>query len=115
MSRTYKDRPSRIRFFKVEDYENVEYELASPFVNWKGKIQTHSKFWIKLAGVKPKLPRRKDTEWHWQSTPSWWTRLYMNRPQRVTSNQYMRQLSLQIDLELVDPPPIGKKPHIYYW
>jgi len=118
MSRTYKDRPSRVRFpeHKIDDkYENFQYELETPFINWKGQLQTHSIYSTKRAGYLPKKKRRADTEWHWQSTPSWWTNLYMNRPQRQASNQYMRQLSLDIDLDEVDPPLVGNKPHIYFW
>lgn len=120
MSRTYKDRPVKIKYpddhWKTSgEYESVPY-IASGF-RWHTKEPYERLAWysVKRAYIKRKKPRRVDTEWHWQSTPSWWTNLYMNRPQRVASNQYMRQITLDIDLELIDPPHIGNKPHIYYW
>jgi hypothetical protein len=117
MSRTYKDRPSRIRFPQVDNYEYFEYELAVPFINWKGKVQTHSIFHIKQAGILLKKPRHKDTEWHWQSTPSWWTRMYMLRPERTRANRETAKIKrMPLDqLEEVDVVDLKKKPHIYYW
>jgi hypothetical protein len=65
-----------------------------------------------------KLKKRKsvDSEWHWMSTPSWWTRLMMNRPQRRAAKVWERKVLMaeQID-ETVDVPNCSNKPHIYYW
>lgn len=56
--------------------------------------------------------------WHWlRSTPSWWTRLTMNRPQRRAAHNWERKASTtDIEkLEDVDTPSHGKKPHQYFW
>jgi hypothetical protein len=54
--------------------------------------------------------------WLWlQSTPSWWTRLMMNRPQRRAAAVWERNATRSADLEAEDDPPHGNKPHRYYW
>jgi hypothetical protein len=117
MSRTYKDRPSRIRFAKPEQYEYCEYELAVPRLNWRGELMTNSKYSVKRPGILTKKPRRKDTEWHWQSTPSWWTRMYMLRPERTRGNRETAKIKrIPLDeIDLVDVADLKKKPHVYYW
>ncbi len=119
MSRTYKDRPSRIRFpngfLNDGGYEYFEYELETPRVSWSGRVITHSRYSLQRAGFLPKKRRREDTEWHWQSTPSWWTRMYMRRPERVRANREVAKIKHMIDLEEVDIPNLKRKPHVYYW
>lgn len=104
MARTYKDRPSRIQY--PEDQWDYRYDEE----NYWG-------IYLKRRGVLTKKRRDVDTNWHWMTTPSWWTRLMMNRPQRVCSKQWERMVVRgSIDsLEDADAPPLGKKPHIYYW
>lgn len=91
MSRTLKDRPSRVRFPEVGNY-GVE---------------------------KLKKPRDQDTDWHWlQMTPSWWVNLFMTRPQRHAAQRWERDIQKiqdQEELEEVDTPNVSKKPHKYYW
>lgn len=118
MSRTYKDRPTRIRFpqYTIDDkYEYFEYELETPRLNWHGKLITHSKYSLKKAGYLPKKSRREDTVWRWQSTPSWWTRMYMTRPERTRAKREVAKIKYCADLEEVDIPNLKKKPHVYYW
>lgn len=86
MSNTNKDQPKRRRFFSYFD------------------------------GNKVKLPKEKDTTWHWlQSTPSWWTRLMMNRPQRRKGRLWEASAKFTTGLEEEDPPMVSKKPHKYFW
>ena len=66
-----------------------------------------------------KVPKRKDNTWHWlESTPSWWTRMMMNRPQRRQAHLWEREAiktqSLD-DIEELDTPNTSHKPHQYYW
>lgn len=66
-----------------------------------------------------KLPKRKDSEWHWlEATPSWWTRMMMNRPQRREAHLWEREAekaqTLE-DIEDLDTPNCSHKPHHYYW
>ena len=65
-----------------------------------------------------KKPRGKYTEWHWlQNTPSWWTNLFMNRPQRKEAQRWERnaQKTNPEDIDELDTPNVSKKPHKYYW
>jgi hypothetical protein len=51
------------------------------------------------------------------TTPGWWVRMMMNKPQRVASKQWEREVVKMVVEDLVDadPPSLGKKPHVYYW
>lgn len=56
--------------------------------------------------------------WQWlQSTPSWWTKLFMNRPQRRKTKLWETEAVKvsQNNLDLLDKPNVTKKPHKYYW
>lgn len=64
---------------------------------------------------KPKRAKKKDTEWHWMSTPSWWTRLMMNRPQRRKGKLWEAGVKFEAVTEETDPPGASKKPHKYFW
>ena len=104
MSNTIKDKPSRVLY---EDLHK-DQEHVGPFN------------WIHLPTTKTKKKKRVDTEWHWMSTPSWWTRLMMNRPQRRKSKtweQNIRKLPSLTEEALLDQdfPSVSKKPHQYYW
>lgn len=91
MSRTNKDRPSRVRFPEYLD------ELYA----------------------KTKKRKEQDAEWHWlQATPSWWNNLFHTRPQRREAQQWEREVQKIQDfeeLEELDKPNVSKKPHKYYW
>lgn len=95
MSRTKKDAPPHIRF---------GYEKESS--------------WWELTD-KPKKRREIDTEWHWLSaTPSWWTNLFMIRPQRRKFRRWEREIQKLVDideLEEILEPNGSNKPHHYYW
>jgi hypothetical protein len=91
MSRTNKDKPDRLRFPK-EFQKPHERELSK---------------------------KEQDTVWDWsKATPSWWTNLFMNRPQRREAQQWERDIQKINDLEELeelDKPNVSKKPHKYYW
>ena len=108
MSRTYKDRPARINY--PEEQWDYRYDVS-------GQRDFFSLRYLERRGVLTKKKRRVDTDYHWMTTPSWWTRLIMNRPQRRASKMWEDTVvGKNIDeLEVEDPPVIGKKPHIYYW
>jgi hypothetical protein len=95
MARTKKDAPPHIRFgFEKEN-------------SWWSKEDL------------PKKRKRVDTEWHWLcETPSWWTNLFMNRPQRRKFRRLEREIQKIYDideLEDIVEPESGHKPHHYYW
>ncbi len=107
MSRTLKDR---------------KWELKFPELGWQFdsiKITSDSSYsvrYIKLPGVKTKKRKEVDTDWHWlRGSPSWWTRLTMNRPQRRAGHMWEQKVLLETDLENTDPPSVSYKPHVYYY
>ena len=74
------------------------------------------KFSYSESTDKPKKPKEVDTEDHfWSSTPSWWARIMMNRPERRYSKVLVDKVLLVKDLEEVDIPDLAKKPHQYYY
>ena len=102
MSRTYKDKPTETLYEAWnKDRERIEGTFC----------------WIDLPTTKTKKRKEVDTEEHWMSTPSWWTRLTMNRPQRRRCKLWERDaLKSTLDsLDDLDKPIISRKPHIYYW
>ena len=107
MARTYKDRPSRLRF--PEQQWDYRYHTGAGD-DWRLYL-------LKRRGVLTKKRKEVDTEWHWMSTPGWWTRLMMNRPQRAAGHAWEHDIvKWNIDdLDLSDYPCVSRKPHIYYW
>lgn len=91
MSRTYKDRPSKVRFPEVYPY------------------------WVTVE--KTKKRKEVDTEWHWMSTPGWWVHTFMTKPQRRAGSMWEREVVRisPTNLEEVDKPSVSRKPHLYYW
>lgn len=91
MSRTHKDKPPRIIYDA----------------------------YLKEPHERPLYKRAYDNTWKWlQSTPSWWTNLFMNRPLRREAQKWEREIQKINDLdelEDLDKPNVSKKPHIYYW
>lgn len=49
------------------------------------------------------------------ATPSWWTRIVMNRPQRRDEHLWEKKVLIAEDLEEVDAPDCGKWPLKYYY
>ena len=86
MSRTYKDKP-----WKFKEHSNWGFNQED----------------------KPKKKKRVDTEYHWMSTPSWWTHMFMIRPRRSRETQSLRVLPENLeDFDFVDTK---RKPHKDYW
>lgn len=64
--------------------------------NKRDKPGGHSPFWI---------------------TPSWFTRMFMTKPQRHRGRMWEKDV-VKLDtseLEDTDPPDVSKKPHKYFW
>ena len=99
MSRTYKDKPHE---FKFDAYD-------------KDRILTENWSYRQLPTTKTKKRREVDTEDHWMSTPSAWTRLMMIRPERREAHLLEAAALKAANLEDFDFPNKRKKPHIYYW
>ena len=103
MSRTLKDRPSRVQHTAWD----IDYIWNDRYGYRKAKTS------------KPKLRRAVDTEDHWMSTPSWWTHLCMIKPQRragrIWEASFVNSYIDMWELEEVDAPGVSNKPHIYYY
>lgn len=105
MSRTYKDRHWKLKYPEETNYWGF---------NAPGYIKVDKFRWIKRPGLLTKKKRSYEP-WNWvSSTPSKWTRIMMTRPQRRKCRLWERKV-LFSDIEEVDCPYFGKKPHIYYW
>lgn len=105
MSRTYKDRPSKIRY-PEEQWDNRYYRSG------------YRKFsFLEYRGVLTKKKKCVDTENHWMTTPSWFIREFMNQPQRARGKQWEKKIVKVSfdDIIDVDYPDVSRKPHIYYW
>lgn len=116
MSRTYKDKPTKVRFPESR-HEMVEYTYVREDY-YTGVPHEGVGHWYRKGPAGPKLKRVQDNDYHWlQSTPSWWVNLYMNRPQRARARAWERK-TLKValaELDAVDKPSVNKKPHLYYW
>lgn len=122
MSRTYKDKPWKFKNPEAWDWrwgtEKVPYDGESIDI-YTGKPRTVTRYWFReLPGAKTKKRKEIDTNWHWMgSTPSWWTRMMMNRPQRREAHLWEREVEKTPfeELEEVIKPNVSHKPHKYYW
>lgn len=118
MSRTYKDKPNKLKF-EPWDKDRVDYILYyHKYINLLGEADSFPvRRSIQVPTTKTKKRKVVDTEDHWMSTPSEWTRIMMNKPQRREGSLWEREVvKCQVsDLEEVDKPSVSRKPHIYYW
>lgn len=108
MSRTYKDRPYKVRH-PEEQWDYRYYPREGHRWYWHCALQR--------PGVLTKKKKHVDTENHWMTTPMWWVREFMNQPQRVRGKQWERQMvKVPVgELDIQDIPDVGRKPHLYYW
>ena len=105
MSRTHKDKPHEIMYPEDSVWFDC-IKLDSDNI-WNG--------WIQVPGKRTKK-RRNYCHFRWYgTTPSWWTRMTMNRPQRRKGRVWERVVLNSTDIELQDPPGVGRKPHVYYY
>ncbi len=130
MSRTYKDKPSKLKHpegrydFGTErlayEAERVlyDYDLETGRYAPTGDTETCIRFfYVDVAGAKTKKKRRVDTEWHWMTTPGWFVKEFMNRPQRRQGGAWEKHVVKLApeDVDLADTPSVSRKPHVYYW
>lgn len=101
MSRTYKDRPVRLKYSEYFSKWCIRHDDGS----WRDESLRD----------RPKKPKRKNVEWHWMSTPSWWTNITMTRPLRRRCRVWEHNIIREQDLSEADCPDWGRKPHVYYW
>ena len=107
MSRTYKDRPYKIRY-PEEQWDYKYYRCGS----WPSRF-----CFLEYPGVLTKKKKHVDTENHWMSEPGWFIREFMNQPQRARGKQWEKKIVKvsKDNLIDVDYPDVSRKPHIYYW
>ena len=115
MSRTYKDKPWKLK----SPESRWDYGMERiPYQKWSQEFQHWYNFWcyIERPGVKSKK-KRHCKEYHSMPTPMWWVREMMNQPQRAKGRQWEKSvLKVDInDLDVIDYPSVSRKPHLYYW
>lgn len=130
MSRTYKDKPWKFSHpesrwdFGTEQLSYLserriyEYDLEKGSWGYTGETEPCVRFFHKqIPGVKTKKKKRVDCEWHWMTTPGWFIKEFMNRPQRAKGRMWEKKITKVAleDLDLLDTPSVGRKPHVYYW
>lgn len=104
MSRTFKDKPSKL---KHEAWDKDTIRVEGTDTKWEYRIE--------LPTTKTKKRKEIDTKDHWMSTPSWWTKLTMIKPERRSAHLLERKALIVEDLEDFEIPDLGRKPHIYYY
>ena len=120
MSRTYKDAPSKIRFPEGQynfGRKMVAYVAVVTDYYTNEPMEINRYRYISIPGAKTKKKKHVNTEWHWMTTPMWWIREMMNRPQRARGKAWEKKVA-KTEIEYLDDlniPDVGRKPHIYYW
>lgn len=118
MSRTWKDKPYKLKYESyLKDTVSVPYTTARVSSATHEMCEYNFTYTLYLKTTKPKKRKKVDTESHWMSTPSWWTKISMIRPQRREGSLWERdtvKTSLS-ELEEVDKPSVSRKPHKYFW
>lgn len=70
---------------------------------------------LRFPETSEKKKKDKDSKHRWlEETPSWHTRLMMNRPQRRADHLWEREM-LSKEIDELDYPDNKKKPKVYYW
>lgn len=119
MSRTFKDRPYKIKY--PQDWHTDRVRVEGNEHHWH--------YYIDLPTTKTKKRKGQDVEEHWMTTPGWWINIMMERPQRRASKLWENNFRNKrictwhesyiddtIDwLESFDTPSISRKPHCYFW
>ncbi len=100
MSRTIKDKPYSLvhKGYWLQDQIPLEY-----YGYRLGKT------------TKPKKRKEVDTEDHWMSTPGWWVKMMMTKPERRNAHLLEKKVLRTEDIDDVDFPDLGRKPHVYFW
>lgn len=100
MSRTFKETKRRRHFADYWKQDRVSLENFS---------------YLQLPTTKPKLRKEVDSEDHWMSTPSWWTKMTMIKPERRAAHLLEVEILKVADIEEFDFPDLRRKPFCYYW
>lgn len=99
MSRTFKDKPHKLKFDPWD----------------RDRCMTEGWSFRELPTSKTKKRKEVDTEDHWMSTPGWWTKMTMTRPERRQAHLNEVRALKAADIEDFDFPDLGRLPHIYFW
>ncbi len=76
----------------------------------------HSRKFGKYGWLKLGHKGRQQVGYFMGATPSWYTRLYMNRPKRMDDRALLRRVAAgKIDTENVTFALGNHRPHVYFW
>ena len=117
MSRTYKDRPNKIKY-EDWDKDRVRIPYIREFFSKYSEeyISFTSYFSLETKTTKPKKRKEVDTEIHWMSAPSWWNNLYHTRRHRRNFRTFLNSVvkcKVEDTEEMLEPFD-SNKPHVYY-
>ncbi len=119
MSRTNKDKPSKL-------HTSNDWRKDYEYIRIPG---TDYLYWIQQPTTKAKKRKEVDSDFHWMTTPGWFIRDFMNKPQRRQNKLWEAKLKNKrictwhesyiddtIDwLDSHDTPSVSRKPEKYYW
>ena len=106
MSRTHKDKKLELRY---PEWDYMHDKVLYGYKDWGA-------YYLQTKTTKCKKKRGTITEHYnmYSKSPSWWTRLYMNKPKRRHCKVWERKALFE-DLEQTDCPDFKNKPYHYYW
>ena len=116
MSRTFKDKPYKLQH-EAWDKDTERFQCTVTRIDYYTReLCEYTRYGrIDLPTTKTKKRKEVDTEDHWMTTPGWWVKMTMTKPERRAANTATRKVLLAEDIEEVDIPDMGRKPHIYFW
>ena len=114
MSRTYKDKPYKLKQ-EPWDMDRVMVRCEAICFDYftKEPREYIATRYLESKTTKTKKRKELDTEDRWMTTPGWWNRMMVTRPERKRVNAQLQ--SLPDDIEEIDIPDVGRKPHVYFW
>lgn len=118
MSRTFKDKPRKLRV-EPWDKDTQRFQYVAVGKVWgTDEVREYLAYGhIDLPTTKTKKRKAVDTEDHWMTTPNWWVSLTMTKPQRREGALWERKVATSKfeNLEELGVPSVSRKPHIYFW
>lgn len=116
MSRTFKDRPSKV-CWPHERYKRERIPYIAVRTEWDGtKYEIETSYWVDTKGG-PKIKKAVDVVWHWmRGHPGWYTRMVDEVPRRREASMWARDVvRYRGDLLDLDTPVDPMATRQWYW